>query len=98
MWQRFGNKKSDSVCFADNTNNVYILSAKSHKQMRLRLIYRERVGMILEVLKPSNIKAFRTLPTPFDNDLITSFEVTIILYPKWLVGYQNNSQMAVTKK
>ena len=39
---------------------MYILSAKSHKQMRLRLIYRERVGMILEVLKPSNIKAFRT--------------------------------------
>lgn len=30
--------------------------------------------------KPSNIKDFRTLPTPFDNDLITSFEVTIILY------------------
>ena len=30
--------------------------------------------------------------------LYTSFEVTIILYPKWLVGYQNNSQMAVTKK
>lgn len=26
-----------------------ILSAKSHKQMRLRLIYRERVGMIIFV-------------------------------------------------
>lgn len=56
------------------------------------------MGIITESLKPSNIKAFRTLPTPFDNDLITSLEVTIILYPKWLVGYQNNSQMAVTKK
>ena len=21
-WQRYGNKKSDSVCLADNTNNV----------------------------------------------------------------------------
>lgn len=43
-------------------------------------------------------QGFRTLPTPFDNDLITSLEVTIILYPEWLIGYQNNFQMAVTKK
>lgn len=21
-WQRFGNKKSDSICFTDDTNNV----------------------------------------------------------------------------
>lgn len=27
---------------------MYILSAKPHKQMRLRLIYRERVGIVVK--------------------------------------------------
>ncbi len=40
-------------------------------------------------------RVFGLCPPPFDNDLITILRATIILYPKWLVGYQNNYQVVV---
>lgn len=59
---------------------MWILSAKSHKQMRLRLIYRERVGVVpfgLDVpknpvfMRVSGLGTFRV--TAFCNTFATLF-------------------------
>ena len=39
---------------------MWILSAKSHKQMRLRLIYRERVGMTVKTAQTRMNTGFLT--------------------------------------
>ena len=44
-WQHNGNKKSESLYYLNNGNNADN-RAKSHKQIRLEYVWRERVGVI----------------------------------------------------
>ena len=66
---------------------MWILSAKSHKQMRLRLIYRERVGIILRSLKTQCLCEFasKTQYIKTKKALLTftvdnAFFITLILF------------------